>query len=102
MNPFPCAKSPDDQVVSSTTGNPSLRDRCFRVLSNASSTHGILPKSYFPPRVTLSDSTYYSSGGFADVWKGQLDGKQVCVKALRIQMLGGLDRIKRVCYSSLF
>ena len=87
--------------MSSTTANPSLKNRCFRVLRKVSPTHGVLPRSYFLPGITLSDAIAYVSGGFADVWKGQLDGNQVCVKAFRTQRLGNLDKIKRVCGSSL-
>ena len=83
--------------MSSATVNPSLKNRCFRVLRKVSPTHGILPKSYYLPGVTLMDTIFYAPGGFADVWKGQLDGNQVCVKAFRTQTPGNLDKIKRVC-----
>ena len=80
--------------------DPNLKNRCFRVLRKVSPAHGILPKSYFPPGVTLSDIPY-ASGGFADVWKGQQDGKPVCVKAFRTQPAANLDKVKRVCASFL-
>ena len=95
------AESRDDQIVSSATANPSLKNRCFRVLRKVSPAHGILPKSYFPPGVTLTDAIPYASGGFADIWKGQLDGNQVCVKTFRTQTPGNLDKIKRVRGGSL-
>ena len=91
------AKTPHDQVVSSPTVNPSLKNRCFRVLRKVSHSHAILPKSYYPEGVTLSDTIPYASGGFADIWKCQRDGKQVCVKAFRTQTTENLDKIKRVC-----
>ena len=74
-----------------------MKNRCFRVLRKVSHSHAILPKSYYPEAVTLSDTIPYASGGFADIWKGQRDGKQVCVKAFRTQTTGNLDKIKRVC-----
>ena len=77
--------------------NPGLKDRCLGVLSNVSSGHGVLPKSYFPPGVTLSNSIPYASGGFTDVWKGQQDGNQVCIKAFRVQTAANPDKVKRVC-----
>ena len=77
--------------------NSNLKNRCFRVLRKVSPSHGILPKSYYPEGVALSDTIPYASGGFADVWKGQRDGKQVCVKAFRTQTAANLDKIKRVC-----
>jgi len=76
--------------------NPGLRNRCFRVLRRALPTYGILPRSYYPPGVTLSDTIPYTSGGFADIWKAQRDGNQVCVKAFRTQTAANLNRIKRV------
>ena len=91
-----------NQVVSSAAMNPSSRNRCFRVLHNVSSTHGVLPKSYFPSGVTLSDTYHHTRRGFADVWKGQLDGNQICVKVFRPQTPANLDKIKRVRGSSLF
>ena len=86
-----------DQVVSSATVNPSLKNRCFRVLRKVSPSHGILPKSYYPEGVTLSDAIPYASGGYADIWKGQHDGNRVCLKAFRTQTAANLDKIKRVC-----
>ena len=88
---------PDDQVVSSPTVNPSLKNRCFRVLRKVSYSHGILPKSYYLDGVTLSDAIPCGSGGFADIWKGQRDGNQVRIKAFRSQTAANLDKIKRVC-----
>ncbi|KAF9789367.1 hypothetical protein BJ322DRAFT_531913 [Thelephora terrestris] len=87
-----------DRVVSSYTVNPGLKNRCFKVLRKVSPAHGILPKSYYLAAVILLDSIPYASGGFADVWKGQLDGCQVCVKAFRTQRIGNLGEIKRVCH----
>ena len=95
-------KKNDDQVVSSSTANPNLKNRCFRILRKVSPTHGILPNSYFLPGVTLSDDIPYAAGGFADIWKGQRDGNQVCVKALRTQTPVNLEKIKRVRSNSLF
>jgi len=66
-------------------------------MRKVSHSHAILPKSYYPEGVTLSGAIPYASGGFADIWKGQQDGNQVCVKAFRTQTAGNLDKIKRVC-----
>jgi len=90
-----------DKVVSSPTVNPSLKNRCFRVLRKVSHSHAVLPKSYYPGGVTLSDAIPYASGGFADIWKGQRDGNQVCVKAFRTQTTGNLDKIKRRFYREI-
>ena len=44
----------------------------------------------------------YAIGGFADIWKCQQDGNQVCVKAFRTHARTDLGKIKQVCGSSLF
>jgi len=93
---FQYAEFPGAQVVSSATVNTDLRNRCFRVLRRALPVYGILPRSYYPPGVTLSDTIPYSSGGFADIWKGQRDGNPLCIKAFRTQTAANLNRIKRV------
>ena len=97
-----CLKFHDDQVVSSPMANPNMKNRCFKLLRKVSLTHGILPNSYFLPGVTLSDTIPYAAGGFADIWKGQRDGNQVCVKALRTQTPANLEKIRRVRGNSLF
>jgi len=84
------------QVVSSTTVNISSRSRCFRTLRKFSSAHGVLPKSYFLTGVKLSGTMPRFSGGFTDVWMGQQDGEQVCVKAFRTHTATNQERIKRV------
>jgi len=35
-------------------------------------------------------------GGFADVWKGESQGRQVAVKVLRIYSRNDFDQVKRV------
>jgi hypothetical protein len=85
-----------DQVLSSNATNADMRNQCFKILRQVSLAHGILPKSYRPSKVTLSDTIPYASGGFADIWKGQLDGQQVCIKAFRTQAAANLDKIERV------
>ena len=79
-----------------------MRNRCFRVLRKVSPAHSILPKSYLLPEVTLSGDIPFAIGGRADIWKGEQDGKQVCVKAFRLHSGVNLDKLKRVCGSSLF
>jgi len=51
--------------------------------------------------VALSDSTPHASGGFADIWKGELDGNRVCVKSFRTQAVENTEKFKRVRGSSL-
>ena len=89
--------------MSSATVNQSVKNKFFRVLRQVSSAHGVLPKSYFPAGVTLSDVIPHSiKGGSADVWKGQQGGNQVCIKTYHTQTAADLKKVKRVCGSSLF
>ena len=73
-----------------------MKNRCFKLLREVSPAYGILPKSYHLPHLSLNDTIPYASGGFADIWKGQLDRRQVCIKAFRTQAAGNLEGTKRV------
>ena len=37
-------------------------------------------------------------GGYADVWKGEYQGRKVAVKVLRICGSSNLDKVLRVCH----
>jgi hypothetical protein len=82
--------------MSSTAVNPSLKKRCLSALRKVSPVYAVLPKSRFLPGVTLIDTIPYASSGVADIWKGDQNGNQVCVKAFRTHTAGYLDKIKRV------
>jgi len=41
------------------------------------------------------------NGGFADVWKGQHDGKEVAVKILRVYLTSDFEQIRKVGRSLL-
>lgn len=86
----------------SAAANQSLRNKYSRALRTFSSTYGVLPKSYLLPDVTISDTNPYASGGSMEVWKGQQNGKQVCIKALRRGAIINLNEVKRVCGTSVF
>ena len=61
----------------------------------------ILPKSLAIP--LCYDPTEYPlcHGGFADVWKGQYNGRDVAAKVLRIYLTSDFDRIRRVSSSQI-
>ncbi|KAF9645572.1 kinase-like protein [Thelephora ganbajun] len=90
-----------DKVASSTTVNQGLRDRCLRDLREISATCCVLPRSYFSPSVTLSDTTPHTMGELVDIWKAQLNGNQVCIKSFRTQTAKNLDKIKRRFYHEI-
>lgn len=85
----------------SSTADPNLKRGCFRTLRGVSLAHGVLPTSYFLSGVELASTIPHALGGFADIWRGQRDGSQVCVKAFRIDTTADPDKIKRVCSSFL-
>lgn len=41
------------------------------------------------------------NGGFADVWKGRRNGREVAVKVLRVYLTSDLERIRKVGFPRL-
>lgn len=76
--------------------NPILKNRCFKVLRNVSHTQEVLPKSCYLTDTTLSGPIPYASDEFADIWRAQLDERQVSIKAFQLQNVVGLEEAKRV------
>ncbi|KAF9786281.1 kinase-like domain-containing protein [Thelephora terrestris] len=63
---------------------PRLREKCLAVLCRICGRQGLLPTALqIPIRYNRSDAPLYR-GGFADVWKGTFQNRQVAVKVLRI------------------
>ena len=81
--------------------DPSVKERCFKVLRRVVPEYNVLPKSYSPVGVTLSDNMPFTCGVLSGVWKGQLNGNRVCVKTFRTQTEVDLNEIKRVRHSFL-
>ena len=98
----PRAKFFGGQAASSTATVPDLSYRAFDALCTISSVYGVLPKSYLLTDVTMSSTIPYASGGSTEVWRGQQNGRQVCVKALRKGAVANPDEVKRVCGTSVF
>ncbi|KAJ7584960.1 kinase-like domain-containing protein [Mycena floridula] len=57
--------------------------KCLRHLRRLAAQKGILPPSFFLHNVVRDGPHPVFGGGFADVYKGKLDEKVVCLKALR-------------------
>ena len=85
--------------MASTTVNPNVKKRCFKVLRRVVPEYNVLPKSYSPVGVTLSDNMPLAYGELSGVWEGQLNGNRVCVKTFRTQTEVDLKEIKRVRHS---
>ncbi|KAF9781558.1 kinase-like domain-containing protein [Thelephora terrestris] len=63
---------------------PRLREKCLAVLCRICGRQGLLPTALqIPISYNRSDIPLYR-GGFADVWKGKLQGRHVAVKVIRI------------------
>ena len=88
------------QVVSSSTVNPSLGDRCFKILRKVSQAHAILPKSYYVADVALNCIDHYAPFRFANIWRAELDGRKVSMRAFPALTHESLERTKRVCQYS--
>ena len=74
-----------------------MKKSYLSLLREVSSKYGILPTC--KDNVTKDGKIAYASGGFADIWRGHLDGKQVCIKAFRTQKPEDLEKMKQVCAS---
>ncbi|KAL0061834.1 Homeobox protein tos8 [Marasmius tenuissimus] len=61
------------------------RQPCIQSLLHLNKCHGVLPTSVRLKNLTKEGSGAVSGGGFADIWKGRLDGtRSVCLKVLRV------------------
>jgi hypothetical protein len=62
-----------------------LRNECLRALCKICGRQALLPRSLrqIPPRYDPSERPL-NSGGFADVWMGEYEGRKVAVKVLRV------------------
>ena len=75
---------------------PWLRGRCLNTLCGICSRHGLLPRSVqIPLCYNRLDAPLYH-GGYAEVWKGQHQGREVAVKVLKVCLADDLNKITRV------
>ncbi|KAJ7585003.1 kinase-like domain-containing protein [Mycena floridula] len=67
--------------------HPSLdnahKTKCLQHLRRLALRKGILPPSFFLPQVMYDGSRPACGSGFADAYKGKLNGEVVCLKVLR-------------------
>jgi serine/threonine protein kinase len=79
--------------------------KTLRRLQSTCSNRGVLPQSHLiPSESLLKRGDAIASGAFADVHEAELDGKKVCIKALRsyIQDTGGITKKVRSFPSGSF
>ena len=56
----------------------------------------LLPRSVQIPLCYDRESTPLYRGGYAEVWKGEHEGREVAVKVLTVYMTSDLDKIRQV------
>ena len=83
-------------------GLPSrLRGKCLSALRRICGRQALLPRSLqIPICYNRSDTPLYC-GGFADVWKGEHDGRHVAVKVLRVYSTSDVSKIASVSLRTL-
>ena len=75
---------------------PLLRRKCLSALCRISGRQGLLPRSVQIPLCYNRTDTPLYRGGYADVWKGEYQGREVAVKVLLVYRTSNLDKITRV------
>ena len=75
---------------------PWLRGKCLTALCRLCSRQALLPRSVqIPLCYNRMDAPLYH-GGFAEVWKGEHQGREVAVKVLKVYVTSNLVKITRV------
>jgi hypothetical protein len=67
-----------------------------RTLHRICGRQALLPKSLTIPLCYNPTETPLCHGGFADVWKGQCDGREVAVKVLKVYRTSNFEKIRKV------
>ena len=70
--------------------------RCLRTVYRVCGAQALLPTSLQIPLCYDPLDIPECSGGFADVWKCPLDGREVAAKGLKVYLTTNFERIRRV------
>lgn len=74
---------------------PWLRKKCLTTLCKICGRRGMLPRSlHIPLCYNRLDPPLYN-GGYAEVWKGKHQGREVAVKVLKVYLTSDFDEITR-------
>ena len=73
--------------------SPRTRKKCLKSLYRICSHHTLLPRALKIPVCYDRTGVALYKGGFADVWKGEHDGRGVAVKVLRMYSNSDLQKI---------
>lgn len=80
--------------------SPRLRTKCLSALFLICSRQALLPRLLQIPICYNRSDPSLCQGGFADVWKGEHEGRRVAVKVLRVGSPSSVDKIKSVSVQS--
>ena len=90
-----------DQALNLPDLPPWLRKKCLSALCKICGRRALLPRSL---QISLCydrlDNPLYR-GGYADVWKGEHQGRHVAVKVLRVYSTSDFDKIMNVGFFCL-
>ena len=75
---------------------PQLRKKSLSALCKICGRQAFLPKSLQVPLCYERSGNALHSGGYADVWMGEHQGRKVAVKVLRICTTSNLNKITSV------
>ncbi|KAG6807802.1 hypothetical protein H0H92_006368 [Tricholoma furcatifolium] len=83
-NVLTCTQTTLDQVLQDMQNiSPILESKVIVALQQLVKGSGFLPARYTLDGVTISDTREVVSGGFADIYRGNVRGQLVCVKVIR-------------------
>lgn len=76
-------------------------NKCFACLRRLCGEMGTLPSRFILPATTLvrQSEQPLSSCGYADLWRGSLEGQDVALKAFRIFQEDDLHSVRKVIFS---
>ncbi|KAF9789266.1 kinase-like domain-containing protein, partial [Thelephora terrestris] len=74
-----------------------LRRKCLSALCKMCGRHALLPRSLKIPLCYDRSGTPLCHGGYADVWKGEYQGRQVAVKVLRVYYTSDFEKMTSKC-----
>lgn len=74
-----------------------LQRKSVRILQRVCGLHTIPPHSFIlSGNISLEGDIAFTSGGFADIWKGFHNGKRVRITAFRASTAKDLSKIEQV------
>ena len=78
-----------------------LREMSVQILRKVCGSQSVLPRSCILSNdISTEGDTAFTSGRFADVWKGRHNGNPVCIKAFRTENTEDLSETKQVSTQS--